>query len=101
MTDHQDLQRAGLRALMADSGLEVPDYAADAQVLGRVGGVIGATATDDERYVRASDSSGRLSTEFPEVADYSKGLNIWLWSASICTIVCTVGLGIMLYDLLA
>jgi len=41
MTVQQDVKRAGLRAMMAESMLGVPEYSADPKVLSRVGNVIG------------------------------------------------------------
>jgi hypothetical protein len=59
MTVQKDVQRAGLRAMMAESMLGVPEYSADPKVLSRVGNVIGETASHEERHVRASDSLPR------------------------------------------
>src|SRR5215204_4810989 len=67
MTTQQDIQRAGLRALMADPALGIPDYSADPKVVGRVGKIIGETAAHDERHVRASD--GRVRSTDPVSAD--------------------------------
>jgi hypothetical protein len=96
MTTPQDIQRAGLRALMADPALGIPDYSADPKVVGRVGKIIGETAAHDERHVRASD--GRVRSTDPVSADkIHRGPDIWLWSVSVCTLSCTALLGTLAY----
>jgi len=62
MTVQQDVQRAGLRAMMAESMVGVPEYSADPKVLARVGDVISVTAGHEERHVRASDSIARSTS---------------------------------------
>jgi hypothetical protein len=95
MTIQQDVQRAGLRALMADPKHGLPEYWADLKTVGRVGKVIGDTAGDEERHVRPSDSRGREDTSPDE--HHSVGPNVWLWMVS-CTLVCTtLGLGVLAY----
>src|SRR5215213_10274296 len=97
MTVQQDVQRAGLRAMMAESVLGVPDYSADPEVLSRVGNVIGVTASHEERHVRATDSVARSTSKVaPE--QRQSGPNLWLWSASLGTSLCTMGLlGVLAY----
>jgi hypothetical protein len=56
MTVQQDVKRAGLRTMMAESMLGVPEYSADPKVVSRVGNVIGETASQEERHVRATGS---------------------------------------------
>jgi hypothetical protein len=98
MTVQKDVQRAGLRAMMAQSMLGMPEYSADPSVLIRVGNVIGETASHEERHVRASDSLPRSTSKItsPEQADSGPG--IWLWSVSMGTSFCTLGLlGLLTY----
>jgi hypothetical protein len=61
MTVQQDVKRAGLRAMMAESMLGVPEYSADPKVLSRVGNVIGGTASHEERHVRDERQSYSLN----------------------------------------
>ena len=63
MTVQNDVQRAGLRAMTAETMVGVPEYSADPNVLSRVGDVIGATASHEERHVRASDSLPRSTSK--------------------------------------
>lgn len=98
MTVQQDVKRAGLRAMMAESMLGVPEYSADPKVVSRVGNVIGETASQEERHVRASDSLPRSTSKatLPEQAHSAP--SIWLWSVSMGTSFCTVGLlGVLAY----
>src|SRR3954451_19249612 len=92
MTVQKDVQRAGLRAMMAQSMLGIPEYSADPNVLVRVGNVIGKTASHEERHVRASDSFPRSTSAItsPKQADVNP--SIWLWSVSVGTSLCTLGL---------
>ena len=97
MTAQKDVQRAGLRVMMAQSMLGVPEYSADPHVLGRVGNVIGETAGHQERHVRASDSFPR-STSKVTSPECRSGPSIWLWSVSMGTSVCILGLlGLLTY----
>ena len=98
MTVHKDVQRAGLRAMMAQSMLGVPEYGADPLVLSRVGNVIGETAGHDERHIRASDSFPRSTSRVIAPERARSAPSIWLWSASMGTLLCTVGLiGVLTY----
>lgn len=63
MTAQQDVQRAGLRVMMAESLEGMPDYSADPRVFARVGSVIGGSSSNDERHVRASDSHDRFKLQ--------------------------------------
>jgi hypothetical protein len=90
MTVQQDVQRAGLRAMMAESMVGVPEYSADPSVLSRVGNVIGETASHEERHVRASDSLARSTSRVTAPEQVHSGF--WLWSVSMGTAFCTVGL---------
>ena len=93
MTIQQDVKRAGLRAMMAESMLGVPEYSADPNVLSRVGNVIGGTANGEERQVRASDSPIRSTSRVVALEQARSGSSsIWLWSVSMGTSFCTVGL---------
>ena len=92
MTVQQDVKRAGLRAMMAESMLGVPEYSADPKVLSRVGNVIGGTAGHDERHVRVSDSPMRSTSKVATSQQAHIGPRIWLWSVSMGTSFCTVGL---------
>src|SRR4051812_16156336 len=92
MTVQQDVKRAGLRAMMAESMLGVPEYSADPKVLSRVGNVIGDAARHEERHVRASDSLVRLTSGVAAPEQAHTGPRIWLWSVSMGTSFCTVGL---------
>ena len=79
MTVQQDIQRAGLRVMMAVSMHGVPDYSADPDVLSRVGNVIGATTSHEERRVRASDSVDRSTSRVTTLQPVRTGPNtIWL-----------------------
>jgi hypothetical protein len=91
MTAQQDVQRASLRVLMAASMKDVPDYSADAKVLGRVGNVIGGSATGHERHVRASDSHDRF--KLPENASVisPEAPNLGRWLVAVGTLACAVG----------
>jgi hypothetical protein len=94
MTDEQDTLRADLRELMADPGNALSDYSADPSTVGRVGKVIGETARHEERHVRASDSGRDMSPDAQR-----SGPNIWLWSVSVCTSLCTAALlGVLAYS---
>jgi hypothetical protein len=98
MTVQKDIQRAGLRAMMAQSMLGVPEYSADPHVLGRVGNVIGETAGHEERHVRASDSFTRSTSKVTSPRQARSRPSIWLWSVSMGTLLCTVGLiGVLTY----
>jgi hypothetical protein len=92
MTVQQDVQRAGLRAMMAESMVSVPEYSADPSVLSRVGNVIGETASHEERHVRASDSLPRSTSRVTAPEQVHSGPSTWLWSVSMGTAFCTVGL---------
>ena len=98
MTIPQDVQRAGLRAMMAASMLEVPEYSADPKVVNRVGTIIGKASSDEERLVRASDGLPRSTSKVTSPdKTYSKP-SMWLWSVSICISFCTVGVvGVLAY----
>ena len=96
MTTQQDIQRAGLRALMADPMLGIPDYSVDPKVVGRVGKIIGETAAHDERHVRASDGCVR-STDQVSADKLRSGPDIWLWSVSVCMLSCTALFGTLAY----
>jgi hypothetical protein len=92
MTVQQDIQRAGMRVLMADPK-PLPEYSADSETVGRVGKVIGESATHEERHVRASDSGREKSPD-----EQPSGPNIWLWSVTVCMASCTVTLlGVLAY----
>jgi hypothetical protein len=98
MTVQKAVQRAGLRAMMAESMLAVPEYSADPHALRRVGNVIGHTANQEERHVRASDSFPRSTSKVTSPERVRSGPSIWLWSASMGTLLCTVGLiGVLTY----
>ena len=98
MTVQKDVQRAALRAMMAEPMVAVPDYSADPNVLNRVGKVIGETASDGERHVRASDSLPRSTSRVPAPEQARMGPSIGLWSVSIGILLCTVGLlGVLTY----
>jgi hypothetical protein len=98
MTVQKDVQRAGLRAMMAQSMLGVPEYSADPNVLNRVGNVIGETASHEERHVRASDSLPRSTSKVTAPEQAQSSPSIWLWSVSMGTSFCTVGLlGVLAY----
>jgi hypothetical protein len=92
----QDIQRAGVRAMMTNSMQGVPAYSADPDVLSRVGNVIGETASQEERHVRASDSIPRSTSKVASPEQAPSGPSIWLWSVLMGTL-CTVGLLGMLY----
>ena len=98
MTVQQDIQRAGLRAMMTESMFGVPEYSADPDVLSRVGDVIGVTASHEERHVRASDGVTRSTSSVVSPVQTHSGSSMWLWSASLGTSFCTVGLlGMLAY----
>jgi hypothetical protein len=98
MTVQKDVQRAGLRAMMAQSMLGIPEYSADPNVLIRVGNVIGETASHEERHVRASDGLPRSTSEIAAPKQAHRGPSLWLWSVSIGTSFCTLGLlGLLTY----
>jgi hypothetical protein len=98
MTVQKDVQRAGLRAMMTESMLGVPEYSADPNVLSRVGDVIGETASHGERHVRASDSLSRSTSKVTSPEQARSGPSVWLWSVSMGTSLCTVGLlGVLAY----
>jgi hypothetical protein len=98
MTVQKDIQRAGLRAMMAESMLAVPEYSADPHVLSRVGKVIGETANYEERHVRASDSPPRSTSKVPSPEQARSDPSIWLWSVAMGILFCTVGLlGVLTY----
>ena len=92
MNVQKDVKRAGLRAMMAESMLGVPEYSDDPKVLNRVGNVIGGTAGHEERHVRVSDSPMRSTSRATTSEQAQIGPRIWLWSVSMGTSVCTVGL---------
>jgi hypothetical protein len=93
MTVQQDVQRAGLRALMTAS---TPDYLFDSEAGSRVGKVIGEAAGHEERKVRASDSRGHSTDRVPD--EQREGPSVWLWTVSSCTSLCTVALlGVLAY----
>jgi hypothetical protein len=101
MTVQKDVQRAGLRAMMAAPMTSVPDYSDDPKVLSRVGNVIGGTAAHEERHVRASDSLLRSTSRVappPQARHVASPAN-WLLSVSLGTLsLCTVGLlGVLAY----
>ena len=97
MTVQKDVQRAGLRAMMTESMLGVPEYSADPNVLSRVGNVISETAGHNERHVRASDSPSRSTSKVTSPAQAHSGSG-WLWSVAMGTSFCTVGLlGVLAY----
>ena len=97
MTAQQDIQRAGLRVMMAESLDGVPAYSADPKVFERVGNVIGGSATGHERHVRASDSHGRF--EMPEYRPVSPTApELERWSVVVCLLAGTIGvLGLLAY----
>jgi hypothetical protein len=99
MTVQKDVQRAGLRAMMTESMLGVPDYSADPKVLKRVGNLIGMTARHEERHVRASDSFPRSTSRVESPEQLHSRPRVWLLSAvSLGTLLCTVGLlGVLAY----
>jgi hypothetical protein len=98
MTVQKDIQRAGLRAMTAESMAGVPEYSADPNVLSRVGDVIGETASHEERHVRASDSLPRSTSKATSPEQAHSAPSIWLWSVSMGTSFCTVGLlGVLAY----
>ena len=96
MTVRQDVQRAGMRAMMAESMLGIPEYSADPSVLIRVGNVIGETAKFEERHVRASDSIPRSTSKVTSPEQGRSASSIWLVlvSTSVCTVVL---LGVLAY----
>jgi hypothetical protein len=84
--------------MMAESMLGVPDYSADPRALSRVGKVIGKSARHDERHVRASDGLHRSTSKDTSSEQAHSGPRIWLWSVSMGTSFCTVGLlGVLAY----
>jgi hypothetical protein len=91
MTVQQDVKRAGMRVMMAESMLGVPDYSADPNVIDRVGGVIGKTAGNEERHVRASDSITRSTSRVAALERPQWSAHL-LWSVSIGISFCAVGL---------
>ena len=98
MTVEQDIQRASLRAMMAESMLGLPEYSDDPKAVCRVGNVIGKTAGHEERRVRASDSRPRSTSRVTSPEQPHSGPNIWLWSVSTGTSFCTVVLlGVLAY----
>ena len=97
MTVQQDVQRAGLRALMADPKHGLPEYSSDPKTVGRVGKLIGETARDEERHVRASDGRSR-STDKNLQEEQRSAPNVLLWSVLVCTSLCIVTLlGVLAY----
>jgi hypothetical protein len=98
MTVQKDVKRAAVRAMMAESMLGVPEYSADPKVFSRVGNVIGGTANDEERHVRASDSLLRSTSRVTAPEKDHIGPRIWLWSVSMGTAFGTIGLvGVLAY----
>lgn len=96
MTVQQDVQRAGLRLMMASSMVSVPDYSDDPNVLSRVGNVIGETASHEERHLRASDSPPRSTSMVALPEQAPSGPSIWF--VAMGTLFCTVGLlGVLAY----
>ena len=96
-TVQKHVQLAGLRVMMAESMLGVPNYSADPEVLSRVGNVIGMAASHKERPVRASDGLPR-STSMVALEQFENGPNLRLWSVALGTSLCTVGLlGVLAY----
>jgi hypothetical protein len=96
MTIQKDVQRAGLRAMMAGSMLGVPEYSADPNVLSRVGNIIGETASHEERHIRASDSLPRSTSKVASPEQAHSGPSIWL--VAMGTSFCTVALlGVLAY----
>jgi hypothetical protein len=92
MTVQQDVQRAGLRLLMADP-TPLPNYADDPKTLVRVGIVIGEASAQEERHVRASDSGRDTAQE-----EQPSGAKIWLLSVAVCVSCCTMTLlGVLAY----
>jgi hypothetical protein len=91
MTARQDVQRAGLRVMMAESLAGVPDHSADPRVFARVGSVSGGSSSNDERQVRASDSRDRF--RLPENAPVvsPEAPNLRRWSVAVGTLACAVG----------
>ena len=89
MTVKQDVQRAGLRAMMAESMVGVPSYSDDPKVLSRVGNVIGVTASQEERHVRASDSLLRSTSKVTIPTQAHTEPRILLWSVSMGTAIGT------------
>ncbi len=96
MTVQQDVQRAGLRVMMAESMHGVPEYLADPKVLSRVGNVIADSASHEERHVRASDSLPNSTSKVVVPEQFRSGPSFSLWATSIATSVCTVGLLVVL-----
>jgi hypothetical protein len=91
MTVQQDVQRAGMRVLMAEQPL--PEYSHDPKTIGLVGKVIGATAAHEERHVRASDSGREQAPD-----EQPSGRHILLLSVTICMASCTATLlGVLAY----
>lgn len=98
MTVQKDVQSAGLRAMMAQSMLGVPEYSADPNVLTRVGNVIGKTASEEERHVRESDGLSRSTSKVTVPEQAHSGPSVGLWSVSMGTLFCTIGLlGVLAY----
>ena len=96
MTVQKDVQRAGLRAMMAESMIGVPDYSADTKAVDRVGSVIGVTAGHEERHVRASDGLLRSTSKVATPEQPHKASSNLLWPVTMVTSFCTVGLLAML-----
>jgi hypothetical protein len=92
MTTEQDMLRARWRASMTAT---MPDYSADSEEGGRVGKVIGKTAGQEERKIRASDSSSYSTDKLPN--EHLKGPNFWLWFLAVGTSLGTVLLGLLAY----
>ena len=103
MTVQKDVQRAGLRVLMAQSMLTVPEYSDDPEVLSRVGHVIGGTTGEEERHVRASDSLLRSTSKTTGPLQVPSGPSNWLFSFSMGALFfMAVGLlGVLVYRLFA
>jgi hypothetical protein len=98
MTVQQDVQRAGLRVMMAEPMLGVPEYGADPYVLTRVGSVIGKAASHEERHVRESDGIFRSTSKVAVADQAGSGASLGLWVVSMATSFCTVGLlGVLAY----
>jgi hypothetical protein len=99
MTIPHDVQRAGLRAMMAASMLGVPEYSADPKVVNRVGTIIGKASSDEERLVRASDGLPRSTSKVTSPEQTHSMPSMWLWSVSISISFCiTVGVvGVLAY----
>ena len=92
MTTQQDVQRAGMRVMMADPR-PLPEYTDNSETMERVGKVLGGSASTAERHARASDSSRDKAPDQRRANE-----NVWVISVALCTGAGTAGLlGLLAY----